>query len=396
MTATPARCYHGGAFFQAVGEDFATLNRRRTVINADVLDAWFPPSPLAIAAIRRHLPWLLRTSPPTGCEGLIRTIAAVRAVDPVHVLPAGGSSTLIFLALREWLTRRSRVLILDPTYGEYAHVLDHVIGCRVERLRLSPGDGYAVDPDRLADAIGRGRYDLVVVVNPNNPTGRHVPRATLEPVVARVPARTKVWVDEAYIDYVGAEQSLERFAARTENVVVCKSMSKVYALSGARAAYLCGAPRLVAELRPLLPPWAVSLPGQVAAVAALRDPVYYARRYVETHALREQLADMLRDAGAGEVLPSAANWVLCHLEPTGPTAADVVRRCRQQDLYLRDVGPMGSRLGAHALRVAVKDEPTNVRIAELVAWALRRGADSAPRPRRRTAVGQRTAARVGH
>jgi histidinol-phosphate/aromatic aminotransferase/cobyric acid decarboxylase-like protein len=161
-------------------------------------------------------------------------------------------------------------------------------------------------------------------------------------------------------------------------------MSKVYALSGARVAYLCGPARLVAELRPLLPPWAVSLPGQVAAVAALRDPVYYARRYRETHRLREQLADMLRDVGTVDVLPSVANWILCHLRPDGPTAADVVRRCRQQGVFLRDVGAMGSRLGAHALRTAVKDDATNARIAEVVAWALRDGAGRAavPAPRR--------------
>ena len=366
----PVSCYHGGAFFEAIGDDFATLERSRTIVNADVLDAWFPPSPAAIAALRRYLPWLMQTSPPTGCEGLTRAIAAARRVDPADVLPAAGSSTLIFLALREWLTRRSRVLVLDPTYGEYGHVLERVVGCRVDRLALSRDDGYAVHPDRLAAAIG-GRHDLVILVNPNNPTGAHLSRESLESVLARVPERTKVWVDEAYIDYAGADQSLERFATRTGNVVVCKSMSKVYALSGARVAYLCGAPRLVAELRPLLPPWAVSLPGQVAAVAALRDPVYYARRYRETHRLRERLAEMLRAAGAGDVLPSVANWIVCHLPSDGPTAAEVVRRCRAQGVFLRDVGGMGTRLGAHTLRTAVKDEAANARIAEVLAWALR-------------------------
>jgi histidinol-phosphate/aromatic aminotransferase/cobyric acid decarboxylase-like protein len=369
---SPRRCYHGGAFFEAIGDDFATLERSHTVINADVLDAWFPPSPVAIATVRRYLPWLMRTSPPTGCEGLTRVIASARRVDPLHVLPAGGSSTLIFLALRQWLTRRSRVLLLDPTYGEYAHVLDNVVGCRIERLALSRDNGYVVDPERLADAM-RARYDLVILVNPNNPTGAHLQRDALEQLLEHVPARTKVWIDEAYVDYVGADQSLEGFATRTDNVVVCKSMSKVYALSGARVAYLCGAPRLIAELRPLLPPWAVGLPAQVAAVAALRDPAYYARRYRETHQLRDRLAGMLRDAGASDVLPSAANWVLCHLAPDGPRAAEVVRRCRRQGVFLRDVGPMGSRLGTHALRTAVKDDRTNARIAEVVAWALGAG-----------------------
>ena len=152
---TPATCYHGGKFFEAVGDEFQTLERLDSVINADVLDAWFPPSPKAIAAIEQHLPQILRTSPPTGCEGLIRTIARVRGVRPECILPGAGSSDLIFLALRHWLTPASRVLILDPTYGEYAHILERVVGCRVERLPLQRAEQYRLDPGRLELSSGR-------------------------------------------------------------------------------------------------------------------------------------------------------------------------------------------------------------------------------------------------
>src|SRR5215475_3979419 len=105
---TPA-CYHGGAFFEAIGEEFDALSRLATVINADVLDAWFPPSPRVLDAIQAHLPLLVRTSPPAACAGLVRAIARVRGVEPANVLPGGGSSDLIFLALTNWLTPSSRV-----------------------------------------------------------------------------------------------------------------------------------------------------------------------------------------------------------------------------------------------------------------------------------------------
>ena len=62
----PANCFHGGAFFEAVGSRFDSLARSAEIINADVLDAWFPPSPKVIAALNDYLPWLLRTSPPTA------------------------------------------------------------------------------------------------------------------------------------------------------------------------------------------------------------------------------------------------------------------------------------------------------------------------------------------
>ena len=364
----PTACFHGGAFFPAVGERFDFLERSRTIINADVLDAWFPPAPGVLETLGQHLPWLLRTSPPTGCEGLIQIIAERRRISPENILPGAGSSDLIFRALRQWLTPASHALILDPTYGEYAHVLERVIGCTVDRLTLSRERGYVVDLPRLEAALADD-YDLVVLVNPNSPTGGHIPHAELKRIVSRAPLRTRVWVDETYVEYACASESLERIAAQSENVIVCKSMSKVYALSGVRAAYLCAGAHQLEELRAITPPWAVSLPAQVAAVQALQDPGYYAARYTETAALREELSEQLQLVG-WEVLPGIANFLLCHLPENGLDAATVVHRCRQRGLFLRDAGVMGSRLGHHALRVAVKDAPTNQRMVAIIRQTL--------------------------
>jgi histidinol-phosphate/aromatic aminotransferase/cobyric acid decarboxylase-like protein/GNAT superfamily N-acetyltransferase len=364
----PAACFHGGAFFAAIGDHFDSLERSQTIINADVLDAWFPPAPGVTETLHDHLPWLLRTSPPTGCEGLIETIAKNRGVASGSILPGAGSSDLIFRALRQWLTPASHALILDPTYGEYAHVLERVIGCTVDRLTLPREDGYEVDLPRLEAALADG-YDLVVLVNPNSPTGRHVPRAELEHLLRCVPLRTRIWVDETYVEYAGPGESLESFATQSENVLVCKSMSKVYALSGARVAYLCAGPHQLESLRAITPPWVVSLPAQVAAVRALQDPAYYAARYAETAVLREELAAQLRTLG-WDVLPGIASFLLCHLPEDGPDAATFVGRCRKLGLFLRDAAVMGSRLGTRVLRIAVKDAFTNRRMVAIIRRAL--------------------------
>src|SRR5262249_9846523 len=87
----PASCFHGGAFFSAVGTRFESLERNREIINADVLDAWFPPAPGVLTALQQYLPWLLRTSPPTACEGLIEAIAQARGVNHDNVLLGAGS-----------------------------------------------------------------------------------------------------------------------------------------------------------------------------------------------------------------------------------------------------------------------------------------------------------------
>ena len=267
-------CFHGGAFFDAIGHRFERLNRVPDVINADVLDAWFPPAPAVVETFTQHLPWLARTSPPTGSEGMIETIAERRGVPQESIVVGAGSSQLIFVALLHWLRSDSKALILDPSYGEYAHVLEQVIGCRTDRFTLSKDKRFVVDHDELQSTLSEG-YDLVVLVNPNNPTGQHIPRDEMIQLIERSPRDTLFWIDEAYIDYLGTDESLERFAAESDNVVVCKSMSKVYALSGLRVGYLVGPPRMMSTLRRRSAPWAVSLPGQLAAVKALDDPTYY-------------------------------------------------------------------------------------------------------------------------
>jgi histidinol-phosphate/aromatic aminotransferase/cobyric acid decarboxylase-like protein len=356
----PAACFHGGDFFKAVGEDFETLERKERIINADVLDAWFPPSPQVTAALKAHLEWLVKTSPPTECEGLLEGIARARGVKAMNILPGAGSSDLIFRALPHWLSSSSHALILDPTYGEYAHALEQVIGATVDRLLLSPENNYEVDLERLQEAMRDG-YDLVVLVNPNSPTGRHIPRQTLEKVLRGVPAKTRVWVDETYVDFAGTSESLEAFAVQTENVVVCKSMSKAYALSGLRVAYLCAGAHQLEALRAVTPPWAVSLPAQVAATAALKDQVYYAARYDETRVLRAHLGRQLESLG-WEVVPGVANFLLAHLPASGVSAERLVHECRRHDLYLRNAALMGSQMSSQAIRVAVKDAATNARM----------------------------------
>jgi histidinol-phosphate/aromatic aminotransferase/cobyric acid decarboxylase-like protein len=362
-------CFHGGAFFEDVGPGFDTLDRSKVIVNADVLDAWFPPSPRVLSSLQEHLPWLIRTSPPTQCEGLREAVATHRGVLPENILPGAGSSDLIYRAFRHWLRPESRVLILDPTYGEYQHVLENVIGCRVERLTLSRNDGYKVNVGELARRIEEV-YDLVALVNPNNPTGRHVRRAELENVLRRMPPETRVWIDEAYIDYVGAAESLERFAAASENIVVCKSMSKAYALSGMRVAYLCASPHQLSNLALLTPPWVVGLPAQVAAVRALQDAAYYEEQYKRTHLLRAEVHEALRGIGINEIVPGEANFLMFHLDDSQPAASPIIDVARREGIFVRDIASMGSQLGLRALRIAVKDPAGNKRVLQTLGQAL--------------------------
>lgn len=356
----PPRCAHGGAALCTLGSDLRDPDALSTLVDADVLDAWFPPSPLVSRALARCLPTLARVSPPPDGEGLVAAVADRFAVSPNHLVLGAGSSDLIYRAMPSWLNRGSRVLVLDPSYAEYPTVAQTVCGASVDRIVLWRQEGYALAADRLRRALGRG-YDLVVLVHPNNPTGLHVERAALLEALAEAPRSTRIWVDEAYAHLLPRDQSLLADVGTRPNLFVCRSLSKALALSGVRVAFLAGPAPDVAALRLRTPPWIVGFPAQVAALRALEDEAYYERCYRDTHRLRGELAAALRASGL-DVLEGRIASLLVHLPDDSPTADEVVRRCRLQGVFLRDASDMGSSVGPRTLRVSVKDQPANARI----------------------------------
>ena len=367
----PKAAFHGGAFFDAIGREFDDLSRRDQVISADVLDAWFPPSPKVVAAMRDNLEWVISTSPPTAAEGLVASIAKARGISEECVIAGGGSSSLIYAGLRSLVDAGSKVLVLEPSYGEYAHLLENVVGCQVERFVLRRRDGFKVDLVELARRL-KANFDLVVIVNPNNPTGQFIRREDLVEMLGRVPSATRFWIDETYIDFVDSKQSIEKYAAQGDNVIVCKSMSKAYALSGLRVGYLCGPSGFIEQLGRSNPPWAVSLPAQLSAVMALRDRAYYDGRYRETDCLREELANGLIGLGDLSVNSGVANFLLVHLPDDGPDAEALIQTCRQSGLFLRHASVTAPSLSPKAFRIAVKDANTNEQMLRIIEKALDR------------------------
>jgi histidinol-phosphate/aromatic aminotransferase/cobyric acid decarboxylase-like protein len=352
--------FHGGKSFEAIGEDFRRLDRAGDVISADVLDAWFDPSPRVLSALERHLPFAIRTSPPVYSSGLVAAISRARGIPSDCILTGAGSSDLIFTCLPRLQPHPRRLMILDPMYGEYRHVIETVLNAEVIRFDLHKEEDFRIDTDALIASVRRHRPDLVVLVNPNSPTGQYLPRSEVVRLLDSLPPSTFVVLDETYIEYAGRENSLETEAGRRQGVLVLKSMSKTYALSGVRVGYLVATPSTIRALAKWMPPWAVSLPAQLAAVEALGDEAYYEAKYRETHALREELVRSLRCNPHIASYPSTTNFMLVE---TRTSAQAIVEKMHASKVFVRNCESMGERLGDRFLRIAVKRRAENSCIA---------------------------------
>jgi histidinol-phosphate/aromatic aminotransferase/cobyric acid decarboxylase-like protein len=365
----PQHAFHGGASFDAIGADFEDLDRRHQVVDADVLDAWYEPAPAVLETLREHLAWLVKTSPPTHGEGLRAAIAARAGVSPGQVLLGGGTSSLMYTVFPQLVGAGDTVAILDPMYGEYHHVFAHVLGVRVVPCELDAAAGFAPDPLAIARTVRRSGARLLVLVNPNSPTGVAMPRRALEALLAELPEGVQVWIDETYVDFVPEVPTAEPLVARDPRVMVAKSMSKFFALSGLRVGYLCADEAVVATLARRNPPWSVGLLAQCAAVRALEHYPWYRERAAETHLLRAALAAQIDAIPGLRCVPSTTNFLL--FATARVPAPDLVAKCRDQGVFVRDCGSLSPRFGTRYVRTAVKDANRNAHIvAALVAAAL--------------------------
>lgn len=195
---------------------------------------------------------------PTGTDArALLAAAATRygAASSATLVAAPGTQALLQILPR--LRPRCRVAVLGPTYDEHA-------------LCWRNGGHEVSEVDDLA---GLDRADVAVLVNPNNPTGRLIPRETLTALAARLTERDGLLVvDEAFIDVLSPTDSL--VPALPPATLVLRSFGKTYGLAGIRLGFAIGAAGIVAQLREALGPWAVSGPALAIGATALSDQAW--------------------------------------------------------------------------------------------------------------------------
>ncbi len=203
---------------------------------------------------------------------------AYRVPEHTEIVAAPGTQILIEMLPR--LAGAGPVAVLGPTYAEHA-------------LAWRKG-GHAVAEIASLDAAGDAA--TLVVVNPNNPDGRIVPRERLAALAERCRARGGVLVvDEAFCDFT-PEASL--IPALPEGAIVLRSFGKSYGLAGLRVGFAVGEPETTARLRAGLGPWAVSGPALAVAATALADQGWVAAAALSTQAAAKRLDASLGAHGA--------------------------------------------------------------------------------------------------
>lgn len=309
------------------------------------------PSPKAVGAIKRALGKLNRY-PDSGCFYLKQKLAEKLGLEESNLIIANGSDELIVLALRAFVDEGEEVVIAKPTF------LIYELQARAENvnIRTVALKDFRYDLPKMKEAI-TDKTKLVFIANPDNPTGSYVTTDEVEDFMKGLPENVLVFFDEAYFELVDAEDFPKTINyLNRKNVIITRSFSKAYGLSGLRVGYGISSPDLIGYLDRVREPFNVNSLAQVGAFAALDDRQHLERFKTLIQKGKAFLYSLFDELGLSYI-KSAANFILVRVDG----AQDLTNLLLERGVIVRDMKAWGLD---NFIRVTIGTMDENKRFAQ--------------------------------
>jgi histidinol-phosphate aminotransferase len=310
------------------------------------------PSPRAIEAFRgvaNHL----QDYPDGAATELRQAIGRASGLNPERIVCGAGSDDLLNLLARAYLADGDEAI--HTTHGFLVYPIA-TLGSGAKPV-VAAETACTADVDAILGAVTE-RTRIVFLANPNNPTGTYLPFDEIRRLQRGLPRRVLLVLDAAYAEYVRRndyESGIE-LVAGTENVVMCRTFSKIHGLAALRLGWMYGPAHVVDAVNRIRGPFNVNAAAIAAGVAAISDTGHVERSAAHNEKWLAWLNAEIGKLGL-KVTPSAANFILIHFPlADGRTAADADRMLTARGLILRQVGAYGL---PHALRMSVGTEEAN-------------------------------------
>jgi histidinol-phosphate aminotransferase len=295
----------------------------------------------------------LQDYPDGSASDLREAIGRVFGLDPARIVCGAGSDDLLNLLARAYLCDGNEAI--HTTHGFLVYPIA-TLGAGAKPV-VAAEKNYTADVDAILAAV-TPRTRLVFLANPNNPTGTYIPFDEVKRLHAGLPANVVLVLDAAYAEYVRRndyESGIE-LVATSDNVVMCRTFSKIYGLAGLRLGWLYGPAPVVDAINRIRGPFNVNLPAIAAGIAAIEDSAHVEMSREHNTRWLAWLTEAIGKLGL-EVTPSVANFVLIHFPMAkGRTAQDADAFLTARGLILRQVGAYKL---PHALRMSVGTEEAN-------------------------------------
>ena len=253
-----------------------------------------PPHPQVVEAIRAAATAMNRYPDPSATL-LRRRIAERYEVEPGRVAVGNGSCEILLAAAEALCEPGTEILYAWPSFSMYPH-LAALTGAHEVRVAL--GEGEVHDLDAMAAEV-TAATQLVIVCNPNNPTGTHLPAAQVAAFCERLPAHVTIVLDEAYIELQSVDDpdTTVDLLDDLPNLVLLRTFSKVYGLAGLRVGFALGSAMFRKHVDLVRQPFSVNALAQAAAAEAILHQDDVEQRVERTLIERVRVEEGLRELG---------------------------------------------------------------------------------------------------
>lgn len=244
--------------------------------------------------------------PDPDCLELREAISKKTGVDIESILIGNGSTEIIHIIARTFLSKDGDAVILSPTYGEYETAC-RLVGAEPLFIKAGEKNDFRWGIPGVCRQIKSIRPRVVFLCNPNNPTGVLLERGDVAKIAAAADPGLLV-IDEAYMPF--ADEPWDAATLLDEgNVIVMRSMTKDYAVAGIRLGYMVAAPDIIEKLRCYQPFWSVNAVAQAIGLTAINNDKHIARSRKTVAEAKAYLLKAIVDIRL-DVIPGSANFLL--------------------------------------------------------------------------------------
>ncbi len=331
--------HHGGDIYtmaEILGSDTNSIIDLSTSVNPLPL-----PSKYKQALLKNFRQ--INKYPDPFCRSFKETLQEVYSIPSENILCGNGSTELIYLFVKALAPRKA--LILEPTFNEYERA------CKLYNVHVYKI--FSLDKDLLLEkmlkTLSKTKIDLVFVCHPNNPTGWLYRKEELLNVISKFP-RTTFIIDEAFIDFCEKESLINK-ALSHDNIILLRSLTKFYGLTGLRFGYAVSSKEIIKKVEEFLPPWNVNIFSQALASLILKDEDFKRKTlnfFIKEKKYFDRQLNLLSKKYSIHYFPSLTNFYLLKLPKE-----DFFDFCFKNGILIRDCSNFYG-LDKHYVRVSIK------------------------------------------
>jgi histidinol-phosphate aminotransferase len=298
----------------------------RPIIRLDLNESPFGLTPKAQEALvafdRSH------RYPDFRQTALREALGSYVGMDPERIVVGAGLDDVLNTFGMLLIEPGDEVIIADPTFGVYRNLYS-LHGARIIDIPLGPAPEFALDAEGIVAAVTE-RTKLIVLCNPNNPTGHLIPRERIEHVVAN--AGCPVLIDEAYAEFSGVSHL--DLADTYDNVIIGRTLSKFAGLAGMRVGYAVVPEALIGHVERVTPAFAnISYVAANVAIASLLDLDVLNRNRDFLIEERSRVFQAINAIEGLTAFPSSTNFILVATELAD--SAPIQKTLAEQDIFIR-------------------------------------------------------------